>query len=390
MIERHEDSGTLFSAHFDDSSSALVGNTSRAYRLPNGLIIDNDHQWTFKDDQEPIDSNSEGGILMTAFSTNTPNLTNTMQNIGTLIWAISLFKVQRPLDGNNQTRWPDLPVQALECGLYYCINRYNPTVLGSVLVEETETISDRSPSFIAAQDSGFSNEPTKSALVSRYYYGNNDVSDVRLAANGVQYNISRYAVEAIQSFFESNFAGEAFVSNQSTHSEIVEGTLNGMCYSDWNSETRNPETRNQIEYSYSPPSMQVFWSEEDIPAIFESVARSMSNAIRDGADDDANKVVTGSTGVPVTYYRIQWGWIAMHLTVFLSGLVFLIVTMVNSRRESSTALIPIWKDDALASLNFGSQLGPTFGPSDTLKGDERNGCDKSWKTATEARQFHCN
>ncbi|KAF3018221.1 hypothetical protein E8E14_012789 [Neopestalotiopsis sp. 37M] len=348
VLEKREDDGGLI-----DLFEPLEGPGPpfmRAYRLPNGLIIDNDDLFTFPDADYESGS-GYAGVLMTTFGTGDPNMTNSMQDLDTLIWATSFLKVQHPPEKYNQTLWRDLPIQALEYGLYYCINRYTPSVEQSILKESTENIS-----FSLAPISWL---PAESTNVWELHTASGD--DFMLTANDQNYNITQTAVYSIFSFFQSVCAGESLLFNQSNFPDILEGRLNGFYISN------SPGFQSPGSFQYSPSVMKIFWAEQDIPALFRAIARSMSNAIRDGADDDANKAVTGSTGVLTTHYLVQWGWITMHFAVFLSGLGFLIATMVRSRRAPPMVLVPVWKDDALASLNFGSQLGPIFGSSDTLK-----------------------
>ncbi|KAF7538973.1 hypothetical protein G7054_g2526 [Neopestalotiopsis clavispora] len=345
VLEKREDNGGLIASF--EVIRGPSGPGQRAYRLPNGLVIDNYNTFTFPDTDDELASYYPG-ILMTAFGTGDPNLTNSMQDLDTLIWATNFLKVQHPPDKYNRTRWPDLPMQALECGLYYCINRYIPSIKQSILKESTENIS-------------FSRAPISWSLLFSPNLDSPDSDDLMLTANNQSYNITQTAVYSISSFFQSLYTSHSSLFNQSKHPDIIEGRLNGFYV--WNA----PQWQSHSSFQYSPSVMQVFWSEQDIPALFRAIARSMSNAIRDGADDDTKKTVTGSTGVLTTHYHVQWGWIAMHFAVFLSGLGFLIATMVRSRRASPTVLIPVWKDDALAALNFGSQLGPIFGSSDNLK-----------------------
>ncbi|KAK6204232.1 hypothetical protein LQW54_008351 [Pestalotiopsis sp. IQ-011] len=272
-------------------------------------------------------------------------MTNSFQDVDTLIWATSMLKVRPPPDKSNVTRWPDLPMQALECGLYYCAKRYHTSVKESDLVESMEDMS-----FVrdASSFPDLGNSTVFNSNVSQYHY----TKDLRLTTSHGNFSISAEAVHSISSFFQDNFAGPLLEFGLDPY--IKHGCLNGFVIagngSDW----------------YVPNIMPLLWSRDDIPALFSSIARGMSNAMRDGADDDPDKIVTGSSGALVTSYQVQWGWIAMHLAVFFGGLGFLVATVIRSRGRDSV-VVPIWKEDALASLNFGSQLGNVFGPSDSVK-----------------------
>lgn len=193
-------------------------------------------------------------------------------------------------------------------------------------------------------------------------------SDLRLIGNDDSYNVSQNAVDSISYFFQDSFTtkmgnqstsfNSTFDSNTASWSGTVPGRLNGFYMTDW-------------EEQYDPSVSQVYWAAADIPALFAAMARSMSNAIRDGADAETGQTVLGATDVLVVLYQVQWGWIAVHLTVFTVGVVFLVSTIYQSRPALSFATIPSWKSSALAPLDFGAQLGHVFGACDSVEAMEK-------------------
>lgn len=321
---------------------------SPAYQLPNGLTINNPESWVFPaDGKTPSESGLDfGGTIMTTLGTDDPTMTNSLKDMDTLIWSTSLLKIQRPRNKDNTTVWPNFPLEALECGLYYCVNRYHPTVDEGSLVESAETV----PFVRLLGPIILPLNLTTDGSMEEYY----SLDGMKLVTNEGNFSVSLGATDSISKFFENNFAGPLTDFN-SSKADGVQGRLNGFIV-----------TRETFEWA-RPSTMRVLWSQEDIPALFTSIARSMSNALRDGADDEPGKVVTGRSGALVTSYQVQWGWIAMHVAVFLGGLFFLLATMARSNGRNSAVVVPIWKEDALASLNFGSQLGNVFGPNDSVK-----------------------
>jgi hypothetical protein len=100
-----------------------------AFRLPNSLIIDSINDWTY---DKPSGS---GSIYMTTLGIAAPNETNSMSSIDSLIWAMSVLKVHIPNSTNASSVWPDFPLEAIECGVYYCVNEYRSIVERGALQE---------------------------------------------------------------------------------------------------------------------------------------------------------------------------------------------------------------------------------------------------------------
>jgi Protein of unknown function (DUF3176) len=65
--------------------------------------------------------------------------------------------------------------------------------------------------------------------------------------------------------------------------------------------------------------------------------------------DMSNKTVNGSVAVPEVYVRIRWEWFALPTLLTFSGIVFLVITIVISKRRK----VRLWKSSALALLYHG-------------------------------------
>lgn len=68
---------------------------------------------------------------------NNPGQTHTFQDMKTLLLAFQYLQAN-PSWMNNETTWEDTKVTAGECGLYFCINEYEPVLNQGVLHEETQ------------------------------------------------------------------------------------------------------------------------------------------------------------------------------------------------------------------------------------------------------------
>ncbi|KAH8646740.1 hypothetical protein BX600DRAFT_518771 [Xylariales sp. PMI_506] len=353
-LEPISGSGDLFELLEQDNGAAVRLNGT-AFRLANGLIMDNFDGWEY------AAGRPRGGVMITSFGTANASETNALQDIDTLIWAMSIFKVHPATSAT--ARWPDLPLEATECGLYYCVNRYTPTVQKGVLLENTmrvtsATRNDESWQAIDPQDdSRWLNysDAQRSSIAYNVTLSAVRRSDLQLTtpASGATplaaYNISQSAVDSISSYLNSTFSGQLHVFTGDA--DMIPGRLNGFYMND-----------SQVQYS--PSIIQSLWTSSNITDSFNALAVSMSNAIRAGAD--YNTVATGSTGIVTTFYMVQWGWIALHVVVVFAGAAFLIVTMWQS-----AGVVPVLKSNSLATMGSGAQIGSLLNWTTDTKEMER-------------------
>jgi hypothetical protein len=153
-------------ANLADSIGASVGLSSNvspdsirrvsitAYSLPNGHFIANGNGCSLFNDSSACSAKLEGmgdssttlrTYTTTSFGTGNPNKTNTMTDIDTLIWSMSVIypDVKRL---NRSSLWPDVPLQAMECAIYYCVKNVTSSMEGNRLSESiTEVNSVRDP-----------------------------------------------------------------------------------------------------------------------------------------------------------------------------------------------------------------------------------------------------
>jgi hypothetical protein len=119
------------------------------FSLPNSLHLNNANEWeyytTFMIGKEEgrrghrIDYLMEGGTMMTNLRTVNETATISARNLATLIWSMSMIRVG-PDDPTGT--WPDLPLSAMECSLFYCVNSYKFEVSNGSLIVATEQITD--------------------------------------------------------------------------------------------------------------------------------------------------------------------------------------------------------------------------------------------------------
>lgn len=317
---------SLFDSVSQPSNVADIRKPGTLYALPNGLVIQN--------------SDDEMRIPMTLLGTTNSSETASLRGMtpDTLIWGTSIIRAASPI--NSSTAWQYTQVDALECGLYYCVNRYESVVENGTLKETVNEVQ------------GVTRNPDSWVLLNEMYYGGvfNDTmlksiaydpvwstfarSDLMLDAGPLDYfNISQEAVDSISSFFQTNFASDTLSVNFT--SNPPRQRLNGYY--------------NAIGEQYAPSIAQVLYNTPvgDIPLVFKALATSMSNALRAGADPESEaQLVRGKVGVEMTYYRIRWKWFALHGVVVITAALFLTATM----RETRQGGIPVWKSSSLAVM----------------------------------------
>lgn len=111
----------------ESSNSAAVGETVTFY-LPNGHLIDS---------YELYDASS---LLMTTYGTGNKNETVKLQNAHNLLWGMSFLRVTN----QEVMPWPDVDLEATECGLYYCVKQYNATISNGTFLETEEEVASAS------------------------------------------------------------------------------------------------------------------------------------------------------------------------------------------------------------------------------------------------------
>lgn len=340
----------------DNGAASITKDGGTAFRLANGLYIDNSNGWVYGLINEGGSDDIFGAVMMTSFGTSNASETVTMSDLDdTLIWAESMIRIT-PDAANASAVWPNLPVSATECALHYCINRYTPTVVNGTLQVETETVSDATRETASWQPEGSNtdvlNDTMRASIAFSSYYSVIQRTDLALTspATGEQFNLSQNAVDSISAHFQTNFATPDSRTEAMNITDDGEhpGRLNGYYM-------------NSSNVQYTPGVMQALFAADDLNATFASLAASMSNAMRAGADT-ASSIVHGEKGTETTFYEIAWPWIALPGTLVVAGLVFLALTIhANSRLPEDSAAAHAWKSSSLAVMSRGTAVGEVLG-----------------------------
>lgn len=347
----------------DPDQSIAVLNNGTTLRTDNDLIINNAENITYI---PPIEVDSVPGIIyMTTYGTGNASATASFQDNDLLIWSTSILRLQKI--ARPDLKWPDLPIEAIECALSYCIKQYNARVYNGIFYETEATVPNvrRSPGSwqVLPRFEGRAKDPfqfVNSTAAKSLEYSNRTEgihwTDLMLESeSGSKYNVSQRGVHGISAHFQNTFREEVDLSQSG-----LSGVVNGWTLS-FNNLTQ-----------YSPTIMQTLWESPNISATFESLARSMSNAIRaseynnlrDPNSDSAHK---GVAQVVVTFYSIQWGWIVLPAALVLAGSIFLAITIW----KTISLDIPAWKSHSLPPLAFSYQVDNLFAGAESIRDMEQ-------------------
>ena len=141
-LTRYSNFTALFNALNVDQTVGMSQNGA-TLRTDNNLIINNADSIKYVPLTERLPW--PGIIYMTTYGTGNSSATASFKDNDLLIWSTSILRLQKITRPDLQ--WPDLPIEALECALCYCIKRYNASVYNGVFDENETTLQNvrRSP-----------------------------------------------------------------------------------------------------------------------------------------------------------------------------------------------------------------------------------------------------
>jgi hypothetical protein len=303
---------------FGTDSKPITGAVTN-YSLPNGVWMDY-------------------SMNLVSFGTTKRSRTVTFLDDHWMIWSLTVI---------NRTTDSSKLFSAMECGLRYCINTYSSEYVNGTLQEVASTIPptlQSNMSLKAWEDTiWFCDSSSEEPSLEDDIGSSDSISTLSLCPRGDlqfmnTYNLSFWAVDGMAQSLDDLFCTNA--TSYATGS-VREGGF---------------------DFSYSPASMQSIYNSPDLNQTFTGLAMSMTNAMRIG--DDNGTVAYGTVGI--TVYKITWAWIALPLTCILGGGIFLILTIIYTRRQQ----VPIWKSSSLAILKFGLQNGYVLHSERSISGME--------------------
>jgi hypothetical protein len=368
-LSSYADLTTLINELDVDGSLALRTNGT-TFRTSNNLIINNADGMEYL----PLGSNPDvfpafGIMYMTAYSTANASKTASFQDSDLLIWSTTILRLNETV--KKGSTWPDLPILAQECSLHYCVKSYEAEVSNGKFTErETVDVSyHRSPDSWQVVEMNFLNSINYQGADYRNFANDTSIhtleytnrtaglawTDLSLVSENSQqaFNVSDQGVHGLSAYIQ-----EALAQNTSLDYFDPGALVNGW-YINFNDQVQ-----------FAPLILEPLGTASDTPRVFETLARSMSNAIRasnqsTSASDNSTSPAAAAQTVFILY-TIEWGWISLHVALILIGIIFLLFTMW----ETSRLDIPVWKTHSLPPLAFPDQIGHLLSGVITLDGME--------------------
>lgn len=304
---------------------------------------------------------------MTSFGTGNPNKTNSMNDIDTLIWSMSVINVdfenlQYSSYTNRSVKWPEVPIRATECALYYCVKTIDVKVEQNALYESylsenatEDTDAKRDPDSWQYRNIDYWKEnygseyvPPDDELANLEFdkhYSAAMRSDLKLHfphnSSKPEYNINAPTVWSVNDYVRQ------LLSTNITESPSIHAAISKVLPN--NSVGFNGQVFGSTGY---PAIIQSIWElHPDVPGTFASLALSMTNVIRLDVGFRPDNFVGGITLTHQTLYKTEWGWIVLHGLLLLGGVLLWCLTVCYSLRPSKT--IPAWKNSSLAVISRG-------------------------------------
>lgn len=353
--------------------------------------------------------------LATTYGTSNPNETTALRHLDTMIWAMSVLYVDEeqrmsgyipPSDREaknphfegtddpiredpdaNFDRWPDSPVKATECALYYCVQTVKELFEDNKLME-VERLSNevalKPGSWKPRNEEDYAPEnisPTPESLEFHERYAALDMTDLVFhyptrpndddfaPDEQKEFSLSHDAIMSISGFFQDKLR-KSWENDTEFMDLVRERVPNATVLT--NGRIKSPN-------AYEPQALEGIWGKYGQTGWhFEDIARSMTFDMRNngGKKLDPNSDIYmdqnghdnpkfGLTGEVATVYRMEWQWIALHGVIVVFGVIFCLSTMLNAKRDSRERLV--WKNHSLATMKQGADAGHVLGGATTLR-----------------------
>ncbi|KXH25926.1 hypothetical protein CSAL01_04480 [Colletotrichum salicis] len=393
------------------ANTTLAGYTvpGTAFVLPNGHFIANidgcppyNGRYADCENEQPLGVYSDDKYTTTSYGTGIPSKTNSMKDIDTLLWSMSI--IHPDMEALNKSSgftpgesergstaglklWPDIPMQATECALYYCVKRIDSAVEGNQIKENVSEALDfrrdpdswiRSPEYEDGQPENVISKEANGTLEFDRYWSAVPNTELRLEfpnnKSESYYRISEDSVKSMSAHMQELFRTN--VSGTLDQREEIEKLL-GSDAVGFNGASFGPYEK--LSMKATPPALDGLWTwtRHNITSTFYTLATSMTNEMRrnyapgqsqnSGIDTDRFQDGSlgnyGKVGKSTVLYHIKWPWIALHGVMLVSATAFLFATLGNS---STRGNVPLWKSSSLAAIRHGRDVGGVLSRSTTM------------------------
>lgn len=295
----------------DPTNSPLMTGPVTEYRLPNGL-------------------RGDPSVLMTAYGTGNESESVSFNSHDTLIWSMTMMNFTSKYKPTYSVK-----VSAIECGLWYCVNGYESTVKDGILTEIIEPAPSKREPDSWQPVAG----PTSTGVVALppntiNYDGISSSLERTDLQLGKGFNLSRAAIYSISDLMTATFTIK--VNEQGINGYVLD--IDGP--------------------NYGPTAMQRLYNSQNLEATFASLAKSMTNNIRQNSDK--NTVANGKEGKYLVLIQVRVWFLTLPVILIVGGAAFLAIVRHYTRKLK----IAVWGTNALPIVALGGEIGPVFNAND--------------------------
>jgi hypothetical protein len=350
----------LLSAYYGVYDGFTGRKDSTAFQLPNGQFIVNlDGRVSYSSTEAQTTDADVQTFVMSAKGTGNPSKTLTLQHRENLIWALSVLNLDQ---GENHTImgiWPNIPLVAKECGVYWCVNQYDSKVENDTL---SEVVTEVSAPRNAQKWNNVAGTWKDESL--EFHEETNmqipDMLELCVPSGNPCYSVTVDSVWSLNNHFNKTFLSNVTVQNASVG--LGPDQLQNQAH--------------LIGTAFEPYNFKSLWNldKQDLQNTFQNMAKSMTNEIRafgSGISSNAMEDEKPTLEMTVTVFSMQWPYIILHCLLIVLGAVFVQLTA----RSSAIGGVPSYKSSSVAILSCKSSVSDIMEGAGTLREIEKKAAE---------------
>lgn len=279
-----------------------------------------------------------GGLdaFLVADTTTNPGITVSFQYVDMMIMTVGIIESDSKF-ADGDISWKDTNVTASECALYFCTRVYVAKVnLGTITESVVGSWAYRNNNSYLPTDED--NTFTNATMFTQYEISYNH----SLWGDGVDFYRTDLQLqippeEAARVNLQPG-AGLTFNVSQHTIGSTM-AAINNYLFTPsiiW------PLLSIGTDTPFNPILAEVLYMSQNYSATFDTLAASLTNWVR----DSSNETITGTSHKWVMHINVQWGYLCLPLLVHLTGCLFVILSMIQTRKLQ----LQPWKTDVAATL----------------------------------------
>ncbi|KAF2678275.1 hypothetical protein K458DRAFT_317429 [Lentithecium fluviatile CBS 122367] len=213
-----------------------------------------------------------------------------------------------------------------ECVLYWCVKEMQSSYYLATYEEKTtQTFTNTTPGQFPWQIARYESTSLNGTIMT---YDENVV----IQSESDIYGVSNVTHVQAYSIFEDVFPSFTTTTNISAQ----------------------PTFRFQAQYKTKPRYKELKFNPwippNNVSRHMERLSDALTSALRSSS---SNEMVMGSAFSVETYVNIQWEWLIFPFTLLILTLVFLVATMVKTKKGAGEENLGVWKTSAMPTLIYG-------------------------------------